>query len=211
MADVNTQFEESAVTLLLRRVPDLQRRAAAERLAYFADLCVWAIGKTDLINRESDLTAVLLGMAAVSGVPLTEAVQLMGQVARDHGLIIRAFERAKTTVGTMAGDLASAQQGRACDDDRKSPEKRRRPNSKTSCCEAWLQRILADRRPHPSLELQRRARQDGLIRAGKVLTRSSIFKAARKRLGIVITRRGFGPGASYYWSLPTPSRPLGSF
>lgn len=198
MADVNTLCDESPVTLLLRRVPDLQRRAAAERLEYFADLCVWAICETDLIYRETDLTTVLLGMAAVSGVPLTEAVQRMGQVARDHGLIIRAFERANTTVGTMGGNLGSAQQGHARDDDRKSAEDRRRPNSKTSCCEAWLQRILADRRPHPSLELQRRARQDGLIHAGKVLTRSSIFKAARKRLGIVITRRGFGPGASYF-------------
>ena len=150
-------------------------------------------------------------MAAVSGVPLTEAAQRMGQVAQDHGLIIRAFERAKTTVGTMGGDVGSAQKGHARDDDPKSPEDRRRPNSKTSRCEAWLQRILGDRRPHPSLELQRRARQDGLIHAGTALTRSSIFKAARKRLGIVITRRGFGPGASYYWSLPTPNGAVGSF
>jgi trehalose/maltose hydrolase-like predicted phosphorylase len=46
---------------------------------------------------------------------------------------------------------------------------------------------------------------DGELRLGELITQNSPLQDARKRLGIIIKRRGFGLGARYEWSFPPPS------
>jgi len=81
----------------------------------------------------------------------------------------------------------------------------RRSDTKTAACAQWLEQVLADGRARRSLELQRRARQHGLLRLGEAITRNSPLNDARKQLGVIVRRRGFGPGARYEWLLPRPS------
>ena len=158
---------------------------------------------------------MLVGVAAAGGVPSRQAIETMDHAVSGCGLIIPELETLKyyerTPTGTPSGGSSriEVQGGLFQEDLRKTDQppdtvgRRRRMNSKTAACEDWLKRVLADGRPRRSLELQRRARQHGLLRLSESITRNSPFQDARKRLGIVITRRGFGPGACYEWSLPT--------
>jgi hypothetical protein len=74
--------------------------------------------------------------------------------------------------------------------------------TKTSYREGWLLSFLGSGRPWPSKDLERRAREHGLLRHDELISRSSPFLDARKKLGVVVTRHGFGRGARYEWSLP---------
>jgi hypothetical protein len=200
--------DEGPVKQLLRWIPELRQRSGADRLECFRQLCIRAIAEVGTNLQPAQYVVALVAVAAVGRVP--HAIESIDRAVRRHGLLIPELEELKLFEGTTAGTQLDGMtvRGRALDDARSIVEdklvgrSRRRPDTKTSRCEVWLQRIFADGRPHSSLELQRRARQDGLLRAGASISRNSPFKDARKRLGVVITRRGFGPGARYYWSLP---------
>ena len=51
-----------------------------------------------------------------------------------------------------------------------------------------------------------RARAVGLLGERQRVTDAKQFKAAKKTLGIKSHRKGFGPGAEWYWSMPMSAR-----
>jgi hypothetical protein len=51
------------------------------------------------------------------------------------------------------------------------------------------------------LEVEEQARRAGLLAEGKRLRESKVFRDARKALGVVCKREGYGEGASYFLSL----------
>jgi AAA domain len=66
----------------------------------------------------------------------------------------------------------------------------------------FLQTILANGRVKIQ-DIEAEARAAGLLGRDQELSLSKPFRSARAELRIVSTRDGFGPGAVYYWSLPT--------
>jgi len=56
--------------------------------------------------------------------------------------------------------------------------------------------------PVDVLEVERLARAATLLGADKPLRQNKAFREARKSLGVVTSRDGFGPGARYILSLP---------
>ena len=62
--------------------------------------------------------------------------------------------------------------------------------------------------PRDVLEVEALARAATLLAADKPLRQNKAFRDARKELGVVAAREGFGPGARYVLSLPgTPCAP----
>jgi hypothetical protein len=68
--------------------------------------------------------------------------------------------------------------------------------------------------PVEVLKVERQARLAGLLGDTKRLRETKSFKAARKDLGVLSTRDGFGQGARYVLSLPgipcAPQKPMGA-
>ena len=90
---------------------------------------------------------------------------------------------------TVSADEAMAFEGR----DSRSREKAE--------AAAWLQSALADGLV-ATTEIQRQAKESGLAWA--------TVRRARKALGIIVYRQGFGPGAAWHWRLPSPPSGGGS-
>jgi hypothetical protein len=67
---------------------------------------------------------------------------------------------------------------------------------------AFLKGVLADGELAVA-DLEVRAVAAGLLGERQKITDAKTFKAAKKRLGIKSHRVGFGPGAVWFWALPT--------
>jgi hypothetical protein len=67
---------------------------------------------------------------------------------------------------------------------------------------AFLKGVLADGELAVA-DLEVRALAAGLLGERQKITDAKTFKAAKKRLGIKSHRVGFGPGAVWFWALPT--------
>jgi len=67
--------------------------------------------------------------------------------------------------------------------------------------EGFLREALA-RGPVTVPDLESEARAAGLLGEGQRLSYSKPLRAAANALGVVNRREGFGPGATYWWSLP---------
>ena len=68
----------------------------------------------------------------------------------------------------------------------------------------FLQTILTDG-PVPALDIEREAVAAGLHEDGKPIGQNKPLRDAKKRLGIVTKREGFGRGAKYRWEMPPAS------
>jgi putative DNA primase/helicase len=84
-------------------------------------------------------------------------------------------------------------------------------NSATATDEAveFLQIVLANGRVKIH-DIEAEARAAGLLGKDQELSLSKPFRSARTELHVRSTRDGFGPGAVYYWSLPTMLAPDGT-
>jgi putative DNA primase/helicase len=85
-------------------------------------------------------------------------------------------------------------------------ESRRGDGSQTSGKEdvvEFLTEVLAAG-PVDVLEVEVQARSAGLLGDTKRISENKSFRTARKHLGILSTRDGFGQGARYVLSLPGP-------
>jgi putative DNA primase/helicase len=69
--------------------------------------------------------------------------------------------------------------------------------------EAFLREVLADG-PVSVVNLETMARAAGLLSNGTPLSQSKPIRSAAKTLRVRKIRVGFGPGAGYNWSLPSP-------
>src|SRR5262245_7943079 len=67
--------------------------------------------------------------------------------------------------------------------------------------EEFLRTVLTNRRQRVK-DIEAQAREDCLLGDDKEIRLSKPFRTARKRLKVIISREGFGPGSTSYWSLP---------
>ncbi len=72
----------------------------------------------------------------------------------------------------------------------------------TDDCADFLSTALADG-PVKLADLETEARSAGLLGAKQPISQNKPFRKARERLRVKTDRDGFGPGAKYYWSLPS--------
>jgi hypothetical protein len=79
---------------------------------------------------------------------------------------------------------------------------------RASQIEGFLREALAGGKMSVA-ELEERARAAGLVDERQCITDLKPFKSAKKSMGIRSRRVGFGPGAVWFWTLPTsPSVPV---
>jgi len=224
MTDPAPSCANGPAGLLLRRISELRQQSGIDRLKNFESLCWVGVGQVGPQFPPEDCVATLLQVAREGGLQFAVAAYAIERSFRESCLLLpRAATRQLEADPAGANDSDWGNRGgrqlshdgsagqRADHHQRRRPQRKpkrarlRRSDTKTAACAQWLEQVLADGRARRSLELQRRARQHGLLRLGEAITRNSPLNDARKQLGVIVRRRGFGPGARYEWLLPRPS------
>ena len=72
----------------------------------------------------------------------------------------------------------------------------------------FLKDVLANG-PTPTTEIERRAREAGLLNAAQSISSSKLFKRAKQSLGIRSVRTGFGKAGEWCWVLDNRGEPEG--
>jgi putative DNA primase/helicase len=129
-----------------------------------------------------------------------------------NGLIFR-MEQRTVSDGIVSSNIIfseSEQVSQSIDEALMASENRGGDGSQTSAkgdAVEFLNEVLSDG-PVDVLEVERQARLAGLLGDDKRIRENKSFRAARKQLGVLSTRDGFGQGGRYVLSLPPHVRPI---
>jgi hypothetical protein len=95
----------------------------------------------------------------------------------------------------------------------KKPRKtrRRREGTLTADRQVWLRALFADGKSKATSLIEHLARKKGWLKADEPIGKNSPFKDARRALGVITIRRGFGRRGHHEWLLPPPAWSRGLF
>jgi hypothetical protein len=182
-----TTQEVAIREFLLRRIPRLLELEGEARLEQFQYVCGLAVQRAakGLVPPGTCVTT-LLQVATQGDVPAAAA----------RGAIRRALGEAGQPAlvaelkAALKGALAPARPPTA----RRRPRqaRRRREGTLTADRQVWLRALFADGKSKATSLIEHLARQRGWLKPAEAISRNSPFQDARRALGIVTIRRGFG-------------------
>jgi hypothetical protein len=206
MTDV-TANEVAIQEFLLRRVNRLRELEGEARLEQFRYVCEIAVRRHVVKGRIQPDTciATLLEVAVQGGVPAPAARravrQSLGEAGRSPGYpaLAQKLRDALRVAPNPKGPIKPKR------------TRKRRGGTLTAARQAWLQPYFVQGKAWSSTYLEHIARKLGWLKPCEAITQNSPFQDARRALGILIRRRGFGRGARYEWFLPPPAWSRGDF
>jgi hypothetical protein len=134
-------------------------------------------------------------MMTASGAMLAFSAVGDGRVEPDGELAIKPLDgRHRKAPLAQAQPHAKPQPG---------PQRRKPEGTKVAEARDFL-RLWLNRGPMNALDLQARAREQGLLKPGQEIGKNPAFRAAKRQLEIESHRKGFGLGASYTWRFKPP-------
>jgi hypothetical protein len=167
-----------------------QAFVAASRMAYLT------VEERDDEGKSTDRYLLTMVRSSLGPKMTTLAYRLaqttVGQDGRDNRPIIGSYVHWEDgTVEMTADEALAAAAGSFAE------------SSATDDVIDFLTTILANG-PIKVGDIEAEARAAGLLGDDKTISQSKPFRTARRVLGVVIDRIGFGRGAKYYWSLSKP-------